>query len=106
LLAWIVIVGGAVTVLAILQFITRTDKIFWVVPQPWPIAEAGPFVNHSNFSQFISLSVGAAIALIFVRFQELGSGRRISTLKIIDYMTSSSGRWVWFCIGMIVLSIS
>lgn len=109
LLVCITIIGGAVAALAILQVITRTDKIFWIVPiesAHQGIAEAGPFVNHSNFSQFINLSIGAAIAFLFVRFHELFGGQQVSMVRIANYMTSPAGRWIWFCLGMLIISIS
>jgi hypothetical protein len=126
LLAWITAVGGAAALLAILQDITRTDKIFWIVPAGHRVAEAGPFVNHNNYGQFINLSMGAALALIFIKFHELLKGRtrprhavpdKDKSNGLIDahdpvmllsdiagYLTGPRSRWFWCTLAMIILS--
>jgi hypothetical protein len=118
LLSCITIVGGAVAVLVLLQNITRADSIYWSVPIPHKIAEAGPFVNHSNFGQFMNLSIGAALALILVKFHEfftvktrignrkLETGNDILLSDTADYLFSPDARWFWFTLGMIVLSVA
>ncbi len=128
LLACITIVGGAVAVLALLQNVTRADSIYWSVPIRQKIAQAGPFVNHSNFGQFMNVSIGAALALIFIKFHELFTDRvlsmdsdisRVGQSKLInthnpvnlvaeisDYLTRPQGRWFWFVSGMVILSMA
>jgi len=54
-------VGGVVAFVAILQFVTQTDKIYWTFEIPHSLADGGPFVNHSHFAQFMNLSIGAGI---------------------------------------------
>jgi len=105
LLVCITIVGGFAAVLAILQVISGTDKIYWLIPVRGK-AEAGPFVNHSNFGQFINLSIGAALAFIFVKLHELFTGKSFSVSQIADYLTSPAGRWFWLVAAMVVLSIA
>ena len=70
LLAVIAGVGGAAAVLALLQDITGAEQVYWNIPSPWHRARSGPFISYSNFSQFMNLSIGAAIALLLVRLQE------------------------------------
>ncbi len=99
-------VGAAVAVLALLQMITEADKIYWVVPLPRGMAHAGPFVNHSHFGQFMNLSIGAALGLLFMRFHEMFAGRRFSMTTVAEYATSPQGRWVWLIAGMVILSVA
>ena len=131
LLVCITSVGGAVAILTILQFTSRADKIYWTVSLPrGDLAEAGPFVNHSNFGQFANASIGAAIALVMIKFHELFTGRvvpmdsrnRSSEIgnrhlinshnpvvlisEIADYLTSPAGRWFWAVCGMVILTMA
>ena len=67
LLVTIVIIGACVAVLALLQFMTGTEKIYWLVDsQRTP---TGPFVNYNNYSQFMNLSIGAALGLVLLHAQ-------------------------------------
>ena len=127
LLACITVVGGAVAVLALLQYVTRADGIYWTFQLPHNnIAGTGPFVNHSNYAQFMNLSIGAALALVFVKFHEFFTDRdayvttkSYSTREskkynnpvhlvtdTVDYLTNQNARWFWFTLGMIILSVA
>lgn len=106
LLTAITVVGAAVAALALLQVLTEADKIYWMVPIPHEVAHAGPFVNHSHFGQFMNLSIGAALGLLFIRFHEMFAGRRFSMTTVAEYATSPQGRWVWLIAGMIILSVA
>jgi len=95
LLGVISAVGGFVALVAILQFMTQTDKIYWMFEMPHDLADAGPFVNHSHFAQFMNLSIGAGIALVFVRLRELTNGCHMDRGAIWDHIRSSQGKAVW-----------
>ncbi|MCC6493812.1 MAG: O-antigen ligase family protein [Pirellulales bacterium] len=69
LLGWILIVGCAQAILALLQIFTLSDRIYWTLPGVGP-ATSGSFINYSNFSQFMNLSIGAGLALLLVRLHE------------------------------------
>ncbi len=102
LLLAIIIVGAGVSFIVIAQVITFADKIYWVVPIPVKLADAGPFVNHSNFGQFMNLSIGAAIGLLFVLLHEFFTGRKFSSELIAEYFDSENGKRSWFLLLMIV----
>jgi tetratricopeptide (TPR) repeat protein len=76
LLGWIAIVGAAVAALALAQNITGARELYWIFYNEGARVTSGPFVNHSHFAQFMNLSIGAALALLLVRIDELGMGRR------------------------------
>jgi O-antigen ligase len=71
LLAAMFLIGVAVAALALLQIATLADRIYWSVGRAGEgVVTAGPFVNHSNFSQFINLSIGSGLALLLVKLRE------------------------------------
>ncbi|MCH8192539.1 MAG: O-antigen ligase family protein [Planctomycetes bacterium] len=104
LLMVIAATGGLVAVVAIGQFVAQTDKIYGIVPSGHGLADAGPFVNHSNFAQFMNLSIGAAIALLFVRVRETFSGHTQLT-AVFDELGSRRSLSIWVLFSLIVLGI-
>jgi hypothetical protein len=69
LLTVVVGVGLVVAGMAAYQNLTGSTLIYGV--QPAAHRNAGPFMNYSHFSQFMNLSVGAALALLLDRVVEL-----------------------------------
>ena len=96
-------VGGVVAFVAILQFVTQTDKIYWTFEIPHSLANSGPFVNHSHFAQFMNMSVGAGIALILMRLRELADAYHMDWGSIWDHVTSSQGKAVWLPGASVIL---
>ncbi len=70
LLAAIFVIGCAEAFLALAQIATGTGSIYWTIPVSGGTTTAGTFVNYSNFSQFMNLSMGAGLALLLVRLAE------------------------------------
>jgi tetratricopeptide (TPR) repeat protein len=93
LLIAVAIIGGAVALLAAAQDMTRTDKIYWTVALDVP-ARSGPFANHSNFGQFMNLSVGCALALLLPR---------LADAYRTDFLTFA--RRTWWLAAIIVLGL-
>jgi len=102
LLMAIIVVGSAVMLLALAQDITNADKIYWTIPIRHS-AYSGPFVNHSNYAQFMNLSIGAAIGLLFVKLSEVFHKQQLELPVILQYLTSPSGRVIWYILAMIIL---
>src|SRR5439155_18025929 len=79
LLGTIALIGAACALLALAQDLSGTEKIYWSQDIGFP-AQAGPFVNHSHFGQFMNLSIGAAVGLLLLRLNESsddeGRGRK------------------------------
>lgn len=104
LLTTIAVIGGCFAILAILQTISRTDKIYWIFQSPNRLADAGPFVNHSHFSQFMNLSLGAALARLLIELQErFRSHGDISVRDVADYLGSPQGVLLWTLTAVLVL---
>ena len=70
LLAIVFVIGCAEATLALLQIVTQAEDIFWVIDAGPRQLTSGSFVNYSNFSQFMNLSIGAGLAWLLVRMQE------------------------------------
>lgn len=102
LLAAIAVIGGGVALLALLQVIAGNGKIYWFIPT-YDGASSGSFVNHSHYGQFMNLSMGAALALLFVTLREAFSGGRVTPPRVADYLASSAGLKVKVLLAMIVL---
>ena len=102
LLMAITAVGGAVVLLALAQDVTNADKIYWTIPIRDP-AYSGPFVLYSHYAQFMNLSIGAALGLLFIKLSEAFRGRQLDLPMITRYLTSLSGRVIWYVLAMIIL---
>ncbi|MBA3482845.1 MAG: O-antigen ligase family protein, partial [Pirellulales bacterium] len=69
LLFWVALVGAAQALLALLQIFIGTDRIYGLIEVRGHVT-SGSFINYSNFSQFMNLSIGAGLALLLVRLEE------------------------------------
>ncbi len=106
LLMIIALVGGVVTLIALAQDLFGNGLRYWFVPHPYEGYSktlSGPFVNRNHFSQFMNLSVGAAIARLFVLLHENFSGKQLTPGKILDYLSSPSAKIFWLLIAIISL---
>jgi len=106
LLTSIALIGGGFAVLAILQVVSQADKIYWIVEVPHGVANAGPFVNHSHFSQFMNLSMGAALARLFIEIYEHFPGKTTPrAAEILDYLRSPHSRMMWVMVAVLILGM-
>jgi tetratricopeptide (TPR) repeat protein len=103
LLGSIVVIGAAVALLALAQDIFGNGKIYWFVPC-YDNAYSGPFINHSNYSQFMNLSIGACIALLLVKLHEAFSESRITAPVVLEYLGSQSARVLWWLAAVVIVS--
>ena len=106
LLMGITVIGGGFAVLALAQRVSDADAIYWSIPVRSGGATGGPFVNHNNFSQFMSLSIGAAVGLILMRLHEEFQGRHPSVADVASGLTQPAMRGVWFAVGAVVLGVA
>jgi len=106
LLSAITIVGAAAASLCVLQNIVGNDKIYWFVSSPHGTAHSGPFVNHSHYAQFMNLSVGAALGLIFVRVHQSFQDRRATPVTVAEYLSSPDARIVWAVAAMVTVGVA
>lgn len=69
----ITLIGALVALIALAQDFTRANAIYWdgaFQPFGGYRATSGPFVNYNNFSQYMNLSMGAALGLLVLYFTE------------------------------------
>jgi O-antigen ligase/tetratricopeptide (TPR) repeat protein len=70
-------VGALIALVALLQDITRTGKILFLdkpADDPYYVAHAGPFRNHSHFSHYMNLCLGAAMAVALLNYKQTVRG--------------------------------
>jgi O-antigen ligase len=103
LLLAVAVIGAAVALVTLAQDILGNGKIYWSAASPHGSAFSGPFVNHSHYAQFMSLSMGAALAVILVKVHEVFQGGRTTPAAVAEYLSSSQGGLVWGLSAMIVL---
>ena len=99
-------IGCAQAALAVAQIATLTDSIYWSVPTGKPLATAGTFINYSNFSQFMNLSLGAGVALLLIRLHE----QRRREIHGATWHYSFAGvnweKYGWLVCGIVLCAIS
>jgi len=104
LLTAIAMIGGGFATLALVQVVTGATKIYWTIETgDKSVATAGSFINYSNYSQFMNLSLGAALGLLLVRLEETArrESRSSPTLRsILRHLRSQHLGWL---LAMIVL---
>ena len=106
LLMAITIIGGVVAVITLAQNIFGNGKIYWFVPTRYGGAHSGPFVNHSNFGQFMNLSIGAALGLLCVKLHEIFAGRKSTPAGIVEFLTSRAARSLWLLVIVMGLCVA
>ena len=102
LLGVISVLGAAIAVLAIAQIVTGAEKIYWLVSISTDDANGGTFVNRNNFCQFMNLALGASLGLLLLKINDGLKGVKKTLPNVLDWVTSSSARWVWLLVGTIV----
>jgi tetratricopeptide (TPR) repeat protein len=104
LLLAIAVIGAGVAIVALAQDVAGNGKIYWFATNPHGRALSGPFVNHSHYAQFMNLSIGAALAAIFVKVHEAFGGHRTTPAAVAEYLSSSDGKLIWGLCAMIALA--
>lgn len=106
LLKTIMLIGGAIAMLALAQDLFGNGKIFWRIQTVNTLANAGPFVNHSCYAQFMNLSIGAAIAWVCVKVAKDMQGKAVTVPVTIEYISSPKSKPVWLVLVLIILGIA
>ena len=103
LLAAIAIIGGSIALLALAQDLLGNGRIYWKIPTGSDPAFSGTFINHSHYGQFMNLSVGAALGLIFVKIHETFTRKKITAAVVFEYLGSPIAKPIWLLFAMIIL---
>lgn len=106
LLRVIAVIGGIVAMITIAQNLFGNGKIYWFIPTRYGNGYSGPFVNHSNYGQFMNLSIGAALAYLFVKIHEDFAHKQISPANMLNYFSSGSARIFWLLVVIISLGMA
>ncbi len=106
LLGAIAVIGAVVASLSLLQTTTGTQNIYWLFHSGHRIADGGTFVNHSNFAQFMNLSVGAAMGLVLVRLYESFGGLRVTPAEVFNSMGQRRMLGVWALAAFAIVGIA
>lgn len=95
LLMAIAIIGGIIAIITLAQNLFGNGKIYWFISSQHTRGYSGPFVNHSNYGQFMNLSIGAALAVLIVKLHETFAGKKITPPAAFDYISSRSAKPLW-----------
>jgi hypothetical protein len=78
LLLAIAVIGGVIAGIVLGQNLFGNGKIYWFISSEHAKGYSGPFVNHSNYGQFMNLSLGAMLGFLIVKLCEAFKGRKIT----------------------------
>lgn len=106
LLRSIAVIGGIIAVVALGQNLFGNGKIFWFISSEHCKGYSGPFVNYNNYGQFMNLSIGAALGLLFVKLREGFVGKRISPGVIAGNLSGIRSRQVWLLVAMMSIAVA
>jgi len=106
LLIAISIIGGSIALLALTQNILGNGNIYWIVPTVKGTANSGTFVNHSHYSQFMNLSIGAAVGLLLIKICDGFTGKKITPLVVSEYVTSPIFKSMWLLLAMVIIGVA
>ncbi len=107
LLKAIVIIGAFIAVIiSLAQNLFGNGKIYWFINNRNSKSYSGPFVNHSHYGQFMNLSIGAAIALLAVKFHEIFQNRKITLPVYFKLFKLFFFNFIWLLIVMIGVRIA
>lgn len=106
-LLWgISLIGGTVALISLSQNIFGNGKIYWFISTPHSKGHSGPFINHSNYGQFMNLSIAAALGILIVRLTESFAYRRTSVSQVFDFLTSQTARRLWLLAGVVSICVA
>ena len=105
LLVAVTCIGAAIILLGLLQRLTSATAIYWSIPTPGDRADAGPFVNHNHYAQFLNLSIGAALGLLVVKVRELNLRREWTAADVSAALQEPEARAVWFYAAVVVAGV-
>lgn len=97
-------IGLAESLLALAQQATDASGIYWGAVTSGGL-RSGSFVNHSNFCQFLNLTIGASLGLFLIRLSEDRRSRDPRELKQ-EGMRGVFRRHGWLVIGIAIQAIA
>lgn len=101
---WFLIgLGFAVSLFAIIQHFTFNGKLYWTVSLPAGASPFGPFVDRDHFAGFVELTAALGLALLLFRSRRPEQVPLLLLFTIIPIgaliLTASRGGIVCFCLS-------
>ena len=106
LLMAIALIGGTIALITLGQNLFGNGKIYWFVPTWHGGGYSGPFVNHSNYGQFVNLSIGAALGLFLARLHKGFAGKKITPAVISEYFSSGRAKPLALLVAVMSLCVA
>lgn len=94
--------GGAVAAIGLAQRLTSASGIYWFFPTPTGVADAGPFVNHNHYAQYLNLSIGAAMGLLVLTLRGLHLHRDWTAPDLAAALREPGARGAWLYAVVVV----
>jgi len=106
LLLAIALIGGTIALITLGQNLFGNGKIYFIFPIWHGGGYSGPFVNHSNYGQFMNLSIGAALGLFLARLHTGFAGKKITPAVISEYFSSPRAKPLALLIAVMSLCVA
>ena len=103
LLMAIAVIGGIVAAITLAQNLFGNGKIYWFISSRHSKGYSGPFVNHSNYGQFMNLSIGAALGLFIVKLRETFAGEKVTPTAFFEHLDFRSAKSLWLLVAVMSL---
>jgi tetratricopeptide (TPR) repeat protein len=104
LLIAIAVIGSIVAAITLAHNLFGNGKIYWFIASENCRGYSGPFVNHSNYGQFMNLSIGAILAILLVKLRQTFAGKKLTPLFVFEYLSSKSAKSLWLLIVLMGLN--
>lgn len=104
LLMGVAIIGGFIAILTLAQNLFGNGKIYWFISSSHCKGYSGPFVNHSNYGQFMNLSIGAALAMVMFKLHQVFRSKKITLPAVFEYLSSSSAKPLWLLVAIMSIA--
>jgi O-antigen ligase len=106
---WFLIsLGFAVSLFAIIQDFAFNGKLYWIVPLPPGASPFGPFVDRDHFAGFVELTVPLGLALLFFRSRRPEQVTLLLLFTIVPIgaliLTASRGGIICFTLELVLLA--
>jgi O-antigen ligase len=107
---WFLIsLGFAASLFAILQDFTFNGKLYWIVSVPAGAGPFGPFVDCDHFAGFVELTVPLGLALLFFRARRPEQVTLLLLFTIVPIgaliLTASRGGIICFTVEVVLLAL-
>ncbi len=104
LLIVIAAIGSIVAAITLAHNLFGNGKIYWFIASENCSGYSGPFVNHSNYGQFMNLSIGAILAILLVKLRQTFAGKKLTPLFVFEHLSSKSAKSLWLLIVLMGLN--